>query len=231
MKDTVAILDYGMGNIHSLVKALKLYIPKVSYTKKLEEISTAKALILPGDGAFNAAMDGLAQAAKTDQQNTTSLKQCLLNFINSAKPVLGICIGFQILFEDSEESFGKENELRRGLGIIPGHIKKFDFKDKNIRVPHMGWNQVQTHKRLKGLYNPIYKAIRQKEYMYFIHSYRAVAVPENQIIAYCQYSDELFPAIVQKENIIATQFHPEKSGAAGLNFLRTWADSFALSSA
>ncbi len=212
----VLVLDYGVGNIHSILKALRKYLPNVIYSNKHEDIKRAKALVLPGDGAFSHAM---AELQKSGQA------QRLVDFATSGRPLLGICIGFQILFESSEE--GNDLELAKdshakpsiGLGLIPGHIKKFSFSD-NSRVPHMGWNRLHYVKKEQV-------SLPQDEYMYFIHSYRAMDVPEHLVVAYCRYGSDTFPAIVQKENILATQFHPEKSDKAGLRLIENWTKSLA----
>ena len=206
MKRPVVVLDYGMGNIHSIIKALRLYLSDVRYSKDEKEIRQACALVLPGDGAFKAAMARLHGA----------LGQSLIDFIASGRPLLGICIGFQILFSDSEESLSESTEQKtKGLGIIPGSIQKFSFTD-NTRVPHMGWNQLLSQPGASFL------ETLNKKYMYFIHSYYAAKVPEKFVVAYCNYAGQSFPAVVKKENIIAVQFHPEKSSQAGLKFIEDW---------
>ncbi len=211
----VIVLDYGMGNIHSILKALRLYLPDVRYSNKKEDIQNAHGLVLPGDGAFPAAM---ANIEKSENQ----LKQSILSYVASKRPLLGICIGFQILFSDSEEgalhNTTNSSKRRKGLDLIPGHIQKFSFSDQT-RIPHMGWNIVIPQTKEKS------DKQEEREYMYFIHSYRATSVPKEFILGECNYGKDCFPAIVQKENILATQFHPEKSGEAGLSFLKRWADS------
>ncbi len=196
-----------MGNIHSILKALRLYIPDTRYSKDPKEISHASALVLPGDGAFQAAMQGLSG----------ELRESITEFAQKGRPLLGICIGFQVLFKDSDESHASSENCTQGLGLIPGRIRRFSFTDET-RVPHMGWNRLlYTNKR---------EALR-KTYMYFIHSYRAVEVPENRVVAYCNYSGDIFPAWIKQANITATQFHPEKSGEDGLAILSSWCASLA----
>ena len=154
-----------------------------------------------------------------------SLGQSLMDFVRSGRPLLGICIGFQILFSDSEEALeGNAKQKTKGLDLIPGHIQKFSFAD-DTRVPHMGWNRLllQGESYLPKSLNGSFSKILNEKYMYFIHSYYAAKVPEKFVIAYCEYAGQNFPAIVKKENIIAAQFHPEKSSQAGLAFLEAWA--------
>ena len=207
MKSPVLVLDYGMGNIHSITKALGLFVSELRYSRDEEEISKASALVLPGDGAFAAAMDHLG----------TGLKESLLNFARSGRPILGICIGFQILFSNSEESFSKERtkQKTKGLDLIAGEIRRFSFSSPSP-IPHMGWNQILLEPS-SGLPKSL-----DRKYVYFIHSYYAAGVAEKFVSAYCNYGGQVFPAIVKKENITATQFHPEKSAGAGLEFLKSW---------
>ena len=206
MKAPLIVLDYGMGNIHSITKALRLYWPDVRYSKDERELGQACALVLPGDGAFAAAMDRLHG----------NLKQSLLDFVSSGRPLLGICIGFQILFSESEEAPAQNTKQKtRGLALIPGRIQKFCFADKT-RIPHMGWNRLLLQP------DSNFAASLNNKYMYFIHSYYAAQVPKKFAAAYCSYAGQSFPAIVKKENITATQFHPEKSSQAGLDFIENW---------
>lgn len=203
MKGVLAVVDYGMGNIHSILKALRLFHPNVVYTKDPAVISSARALVLPGDGAFAAAMSGLKGP----------LEDLLRAHVAAQKPLFGICIGFQVLFEDSTETHSGE-ALAGGLGLIPGRIRRFEFADRSVRVPHMGWN------RLVPASEPAPEFLRS--YMYFIHSYRAEAVPEALVRAYCDYDGNRFPAVVEKDSIYACQFHPEKSGEHGLTLIEEW---------
>lgn len=215
----IVVLDYGTGNIHSMVKALRLFADKVVYTNDPEAIQNCRALVLPGDGAFAAAMQNIAG----------DLEQQLLDFVAAGRPLLGVCIGFQILFEDSDEVIGLDRQangdtatLTRGLGVIPGHIRRFQFarlaeNQPRVRVPHMGWNPL--------LYpDGETSANRTGDHMYFIHSYRAQGVPDANVIARCNYAGDIFPAIVRNDagNVLATQFHPEKSDRPGLELIKEW---------
>lgn len=203
----IAIVDYGMGNIHSIIKAIRLYAPAAEYTADPDRIARADAVVLPGDGAFGAAMQGLAGGRE----------QALRQAVAAGRPLLGICIGFQVLFQDSDETFGEggPGALIAGLGLLEGHIRHFDFKER-VTVPHMGWNRLLP--RSNG-------AAYFQEHMYFVHSCRAVDVPADTVVAECEYGGEIFPAVVRRDNLFATQFHPEKSGGAGLQLLRDWIEN------
>ena len=222
MNASVIVVDYGMGNIHSILKALRLYLSDVRYSKDISEIREAAALVLPGDGAFAAAMQGLQG----------EIGAALRERVQAGVPLLGICIGFQVLFQDSDEVFHTGGASLRatrtaieqkenGLAFLKGNIRRFHFEN-GTRIPHMGWNQLippapANKLRFKNL-PPI-----TRQYMYFIHSYRAEQVMPDCIAAYCDYAGDIFPAIVQHKNITAFQFHPEKSGVAGLEFIKSWA--------
>ncbi|GIX41005.1 MAG: imidazole glycerol phosphate synthase subunit HisH [Leptospiraceae bacterium] len=203
----IVVLDYGMGNIHSIIKALELYYPDVVYTNDKNKIKNAKGLVLPGDGHFHTAMLHL--------QN---LKDSIYEHISKEKPLLGICIGFQILFEDSDEVLKEYNQPTiEGLKLISGKIRKFSIKNKNFKIPHMGWNQlIPNTKHFSNV--PDYF----NTYMYFIHSYRAVNVDDSYVLTWTEYAGELFPSTVKKNYIWGCQYHPEKSDIAGLEFLKDW---------
>lgn len=203
---SIAVLDYGMGNIHSIIKALRLYHDDVRFTADPDELRAASAIVLPGDGAFAAAMDHL------DGRFRTIIREV----VSEGRPLLGVCIGFQVLFESSDE-FARHAPGKNiaGLGLIPGHIRRFP-KDNALRVPHMGWNQLSETKGSVTAW--------QDEYMYFIHSYRAVDVPPEFVAARCSYGGESFPAVVERDNIVGFQFHPEKSHTAGLRILEEWTE-------
>ncbi len=206
MNKKIAIVDYGMGNIHSIIKAVRLFAPAAVFTDAPEVIAAADALVLPGDGAFGAAMRGLAGGRET----------ALREAVRAGRPVFGICIGFQVLFQDSDETFGEgaPGATIPGLGLLPGRIRHFDFADRSLSIPHMGWNRLLSSEPSAHAF--------MNDYMYFVHSCRAVDVPAEMVLAACEYGGEEFPAIVRKDNVFATQFHPEKSGDAGLALLEDW---------
>lgn len=201
-------MDYGMGNIHSIVKALELYASEVLFTSDPAKLRGADALVLPGDGAFRAAVRNLSG----------SMEEIIREHIHREKPLLGVCIGFQVLFENSDETNAEDlSPTVEGLGILSGKIRRFRFDSKKYRVPHMGWNNLlKTSGDLEAF---------NHEYMYFIHSYRAESVPEKYVIAECEYGGTSFPAAVRKDSVLAVQFHPEKSSHAGLRILEEWVGS------
>ena len=198
-----AIIDYQMGNLHSVQAACA----KVGMTSKItsnpDEILNAKIAILPGVGAFGEAMNHL---------NDSKLTTCIKYFIESGKPFVGICLGLQLLFESSEE-FGSY----KGLGLIKGKVKKFIFKSNNkIRypVPQIGWNQINSHSLSWD--NTFLCKNRTGDFMYFVHSYYVEPEDEKMILSKTTYGDQSYCSAIKYKNIFATQFHPEKSGCSGI---------------
>ena len=198
MKNEIVIIDYGMGNLHSVSKAVEAVgaVPIVTADKKI--ISAAEKIILPGVGAFGDCMKNL---------QATGLVPELIKHIKSGKGFLGICLGMQLLFESSEESPGVA-----GLGIFKGAVKRLTTEYK---VPHMGWNRL----KLKAA-SPL-AAAADGSYVYFVHSFHAVPEDSNIITAVCDYGTEI-TAAVGRDNIQALQFHPEKSGEVGLKMLQAF---------
>ncbi|WCL48621.1 imidazole glycerol phosphate synthase subunit HisH [Leptospira sp. GIMC2001] len=205
----IAVLDFGMGNIHSCLKAISLYSKDVIYTRDHDIIKKADKLVLPGDGAFAKAMSNL------NDQGLTSIIQ---EQVAAGKPLLGICIGFQILFQDSDEDMKQPGNLVKGLGLVTGQIRRFREK-KNMKVPHMGWNRLRnTNQKTTKLL----KNVEDGSFMYFIHSYRPIGAERKEVSAFCNYYGESFPAVVEKGNVYGTQFHPEKSDQLGLKILENF---------
>lgn len=198
MKNEIVIIDYGMGNLHSVSKAVEAVgaVPIVTVDKKI--IAAAEKIILPGVGAFGDCMKNL---------QATGLVPELIKHIKSGKGFLGICLGMQLLFESSEESPGVA-----GLGIFKGAVKRLTTEYK---VPHMGWNRL----KLKAA-SPL-TAVADGSYVYFVHSFHAVPKDSNIITAVCDYGTEI-TAAVGRDNIQALQFHPEKSGEVGLKMLQAF---------
>lgn len=198
MKNEIVIIDYGMGNLHSVSKAVEAVgaVPIVTADKKI--IAAAEKIILPGVGAFGDCMKNL---------QATGLVPELIKHIKSGKGFLGICLGMQLLFESSEESPGVA-----GLGIFKGAVKRLTTEYK---VPHMGWNRL----KLKAA-SPL-TAAADGSYVYFVHSFHAVPEDSNIITAVCDYGAEI-TAAVGRDNIQALQFHPEKSGEVGLKMLQAF---------
>lgn len=198
MKNEIVIIDYGMGNLHSVSKAVEAVgaVPIVTAEKRV--IAAAEKIILPGVGAFGDCMKNL---------QVTGLVPELIKHIKSGKGFLGICLGMQLLFESSEESPGVA-----GLGIFKGAVKRLTTEYK---VPHMGWNRL----KLKAA-SPL-TAAADGSYVYFVHSFHAVPEDSNIITAVCDYGAEI-TAAVGRDNIQALQFHPEKSGEVGLKMLQAF---------
>jgi len=201
----ITIIDYGMGNLRSVAKAFETITAGVAVSSKPEEILKAEKLVLPGVGAFSDAMDEL---------KTRRLIQPIILHIESGKPFLGLCLGMQLLFQGSEEA-GKKD----GLCILKGESKR--FKKGKLKVPHMGWNQVEFTDKGKGL--GIFDEVKDKSHFYFVHSYYVVPEDKSIVIGRTSYGID-FTSAIQKDNIYAMQYHPEKSQTVGLkiveNFVR-----------
>ena len=198
----IAIIDYGAGNLQSVKKAFDFIGAESVITDNPEIINACDRILLPGVGSFGDAMDSMAKSGLVE-----TVKQNAL----SGKPFLGICLGLQLLFEESEESPGV-----KGLGIFKGKIKKFS-SDMGLKIPHIGWNSLEIKQK-----DGIFKNIPENSYVYFVHSYYLHAEDKNDIAAITNYGID-FHSAVGKNNIFATQFHPEKSGDVGLQILRNFA--------
>jgi len=199
----IAIVDYGMGNLASVQKALAHLHYEAQITSDPKIIEAATGVILPGVGAFAPAMSAL---------RAKSLDRAVLEAAWSGKPLLGICLGMQLLFDGSEEG-----EPCEGLGLIPGRVVKFP-EDMGLKVPQMGWNNLED---VKGT------LLSEGDYVYFVHSYYCCPDNEADAAAYTTYGIK-YVCAVERDNIFATQFHPEKSGEAGLVILGKFARRTAL---
>lgn len=197
----IALVDYGMGNIRSVSKALEAVGAQVEVTRSPDTIRDAKAIVLPGVGAFKDCMSNLKKL---------ELIEVLKEEINKGKPYLGICLGMQILFSKSEE-FG----LCEGLDILKGKVIRFSLP-KEFKIPHMGWNRVKFKKKHKLLND-----IPDNSYFYFVHSYYVVPEDSQVIGGLTDYGGD-FTSMIIYENIFATQFHPEKSQKMGLKLLNNF---------
>ena len=208
----VAIIDYGLGNLFSINNACKLVGLNTIITSDINKISKADALILPGVGAFGDAINSL---------NENNLTQTIYEFVRTGKPFLGICLGMQLLFSESEE-FGSH----KGLDLIKGKVVKFPPFNKvgeSIRVPQIQWNQIYAEDINRWNESPL-KNISEGTYMHFVHSYYAIPEENNNILTYTEYEGIRYTSAVMKDNIIGIQYHPEKSAEAGINIYRNWAN-------
>ena len=200
----IAIIDYGAGNIQSVYKALKFIGADCKVTSDKDEILNADGAILPGVGSFGDAMDTMTKRG---------IKDTIIEYTKSGKPFLGICLGLQLLFPESEETPGV-----KGLDIFKGAITKIPNQNRTLKIPHMGWNNISIKQK-----NGIFKGIEGEPYVYFVHSFYLKAQDKDIVAATTQYGVEI-DAAVQKGNIIATQFHPEKSGEVGLKMLKNFVE-------
>ena len=198
----ITIIDYGMGNLKSVYNALKKVNFDCQISSEVTDIEMADKLILPGVGAFKDAMDNL--------QNLDLILP-IRKKVNDGCPLLGICLGMQMLFEE-----GYECELRKGLGFIEGKIKLMNSKE-NLKIPHIGWNRLEFNRENKILNN-----INKESFVYYVHSFMATEMIDENLIAYSKYGDINIPAIVNKGNVYGMQFHPEKSGEVGLKILKNF---------
>lgn len=194
----VALIDYGMGNLRSVEKALEQVGAEVRVVTSPEPIHGADAVVLPGVGAIGDCVCNL-----TNQKLAPALRE----FIESGRPFLGICLGLQALFEDSEESGGV-----KGLGIFAGSVPR--FRVTNLKVPHMGWNRL----RFAQPKCPLLKSIEEGSFVYFVHSYYVAPSDRSLVCTTTDYGGE-FCSMIWRGNVFATQFHPEKSQAVGLKML------------
>jgi imidazole glycerol-phosphate synthase subunit HisH len=196
--------DYGMGNLHSACKALELVGGTTQVTDKPDQIWAADAILLPGVGSFDPAIA---------QLHAHDLVELLREVAASGKPFLGICVGMQVLFESSEEG------QAAGLGIIPGAVQKFQ-PEPGLTIPHMGWNQLNIQQSGSSLWQDL-----PNDWMYFVHSYYAAPTHAAMIAATVTHGTQTVTAAIAHENVMATQFHPEKSASAGLKLLANFVES------
>lgn len=194
----VHIIDYGLGNLFSVKSAIEKIGATPIITNIPDDLMEADFVILPGVGAFQKGMHLLTECG---------FKTPILEYVKKGKPLLGICLGMQMLFESSEE-----NGTSKGLGLLPGHVEKITEGSVGVKVPHIGWSQLRSiNDRLKDFV--------ENKHMYFVHSYHPVT-EESYYVAKTNYHGIEITAIVKKDNVWGCQFHPEKSGEDGLNLLK-----------
>jgi imidazole glycerol phosphate synthase, glutamine amidotransferase subunit len=199
---TIAILDYDMGNLKSVSKAVEHVGGSCRVTRDPRVVAEADKLILPGVGAFKDCMNNL---------ESYGLVEPIREFIASERPFLGICLGMQLLMDESEEG-GKH----RGLGVIPGKVRRFSFESE-LKVPHMGWNSLKIEKSGRLL-----AGLKEKSFVYFVHSYYVDPEKPKKCVATTTEYGIPFVSSIEQGNIFATQFHPEKSQANGLKILKNF---------
>ena len=201
------IVDYGIGNLRSLQKAFEAAGVEVERTGDPAALARAERLVLPGVGAFGACADELRERR---------LDQPVLDAVERGVPLLGVCVGMQLLFDASEERGD-----HAGLGLLPGRVVRFEEGEERLKVPHMGWNRLDVQRE-----HPLLDGLAADAFVYFVHSYHAEAREASDVLASASYGKP-FPAIVGRGHVAGAQFHPEKSGPAGLRLLRNFGASHA----
>lgn len=199
----IAIIDYGAGNIQSVCKAMKFIGCDCVITRDKNEIMQADGAILPGVGSFGDTMNTMTEYG---------IKDTAVEYIATGKPFLGICLGLQLLFPGSEESPNV-----KGLGVFDGTITKIP-SGEGLKIPHIGWNSIEINKNSR-----LFKGIENNSFVYFVHSYFLNASDKSIVAAHTEYGVTI-DAAIEKDNVFATQFHPEKSGETGLRILRNFAN-------
>ncbi len=199
---SIGVVDYGSGNLRSVCKALEAVGASVSLVTTAAQLDTLEAVVVPGVGAFGDCAQNLRKSG---------LWEPLTEWLQAERPYLGICLGYQLLFESSEESPG-----HKGLGILPGRVVR--FAGSGLKIPHIGWNT------LLGARGPIYRTLPASPYFYFVHSYFPVPADDLLVSARCEYGGT-FAASVSRGSLHATQFHPEKSQSAGLALLKNFLET------
>ncbi len=200
----IAIVDYGVGNLFSLASSLRSLDLESCVTSDKKEILSADRVILPGVGAFGDAADKL---------NETGLADTVREVAANGTPLLGICLGMQLLFER-----GYEYGEHKGLGLLKGEVRPLAEDVTGLKIPHMGWNSLVFTKP-----SPLFKYTQEGDYVYFVHSFQAKKC-EDSLLAYCEYGTAAVTAACGSKNVYGTQFHPEKSGPAGMKILRAFAE-------
>lgn len=213
MSKVITLVDYGIGNIFNVKRAIEHFGMQVVITNKPEDILNATALVLPGVGAFSAGMQGLM---------THNLVEPIKAYALTGKPFLGICLGMQLLFSESHE-FG----IHKGLGIIDGKIlpvKPVNEDGQPLKVPHIGWSKLDVPSHIEFKKEPLFKYLDNDISCYFVHSFTAFPASDEFRLADTDYGNFQISAIVKKNNVYGCQFHPEKSGQTGLNILQGFLD-------
>ncbi|WP_417319162.1 imidazole glycerol phosphate synthase subunit HisH [Emcibacter sp.] len=202
----IAVLDYGIGNIRSIRNALTKVGGTPVVTRDPEVIMKAAGLIIPGVGAFQHGMENLSQYSMVD---------VIKDYVSTGKPVLGICLGMQLMLSSSEE-----NGFREGLNLVPGTVTKIALpEESDLRLPHIRWSQIHPQAGARTWNGPLLDSSHQDQYYYFVHSYCAHPENKDHILAVTEYGDVEITAAIKNGNVMGCQFHPEKSGTQGLSIL------------
>lgn len=203
----ITIIDYGIGNLRSMEKALEKVGATVQRTDDRDAVANADRLILPGVGAFGACINEI---------RSRDLERPIQTAIERGVPFLGVCVGMQLLFEA-----GHEKGVHEGLGVLPGRVVHFRDADREVpetlSIPHMGWNTIEPTQTSPLLHN-----LGDEPYFYFVHSYHAIASKASDVLATTTYGHQ-FPSVVQRDHVSGVQFHPEKSQSSGLSLLENFA--------
>lgn len=204
---SVTIVDYGIGNLRSIEKAFEAIGASVHRTDHPDDLRRADRLVLPGVGAFGACIGEIRRRG---------LEQPIHAFVETGRPFIGVCVGMQLLFEESDE-----RGQHTGLGLLPGRVVRFPERsaasDELLKVPHMGWNTIEPR-----LSDSLFEGLPQESFFYFVHSYHPQPSNDSDILATTKYG-HTFPAVVGRDNVFGVQFHPEKSQHNGLRILRNFA--------
>ncbi|MCA8999031.1 MAG: imidazole glycerol phosphate synthase subunit HisH [Planctomycetaceae bacterium] len=200
----IGIIDYGMGNLRSVQKALEKLHAEVEIVARANDLANCEGVILPGVGAFR---DAIAEIRRQ------GFESAIHDYAASGRPLLGICLGLQLLFSRSEEDGEHE-----GLGIISGDVVRFQTEPQ-LKIPHMGWNALKFHQS-----HPLLAGLNPGDYVYFVHSYFVRPNDQDVIATTTQHGSQEFVSMIIRGNVAATQFHPEKSQRVGLRLLRNFAD-------
>lgn len=201
----IAIIDYGMGNLHSVENALHKIGCECRITNHPEDLYAADKLILPGVGAFPDCMKNLRESG---------LRDVILDNVKQGKSLLGICLGMQALFEESEEG-----GVTKGLALLPGRIVKME--DTGVKIPHIGWNLLEPAQE-----HELFPKLSAHPFVYFVHSFYAQDYREEDLLGYAEYGTMKIPGLVCRNNVLGAQFHPEKSGEDGLAILKYFKEEF-----
>lgn len=203
----IQIIDYGMGNLRSVAKAFERIGVAARFCTDPEELTTATAAVLPGVGAFRDAIGQLQQ---------TGFDAAIRDYVKGDRPLLGICLGLQLLFEESDE-----DGRHKGLGVCGGRVERFESQP-GLKIPHMGWNTVRVASD-----HPVMSNVPDAEHFYFVHSYFVRPSDESIVALTCEHGEQ-FCAAIARGNVVATQFHPEKSQDAGRRLLESFVKTFRL---